>query len=257
MRTLILFCLLLLAPIQAQAEDAALAKLFAEAGIRGTMVISPLAEGAPFVHDAPRASRRFPAASTFKILNTLIALEENAIAETDILKWDGVSRDLPEWNRDQTLESAFRSSCVWCYQTLARRVGGAKYRHYLAQAAYGELHPPFDETSFWLDGSLTISASEQVEFLKKVYRRALPFKDSSYETLRRIMLSEQNAHYALRAKTGWATRIEQPIGWYVGYLETRQGTWAFAMNIDTPTPATLPLRQELTRAALRAKGLIE
>jgi beta-lactamase class D len=202
-------------------------------------------------------STGFPAASTFKILNTLIALEENVIANTDILRCDGITRDLPTWNRDQTLASAFRSSCVWCFQAFARRVGASKYRHHLARAAYGELHEPFDETTFWLDGSLTLSASEQVEFLKQVYRRSLPFKDSSYETLRRIMLIEQDSQYALRAKTGWATRIEPPTGWYVGYIETRQGTWAFAMNMDTPDPGALPLRQKITRSALRAKGIIE
>lgn len=257
MRTLHLLCFILLVPFQAWAEDVEFAKLFSNAGITGTIVISPINEGKTFVHNDLRASRRFTAASTFKILNTLISLEENAISVSDTLKWDGISREIPEWNRDQTLESAFRSSCVWCFQELARRVGAAKYKHYLATSAYGELHEPFGETTFWLDGSLKISAIEQVKFLKKVYRRSLPFKDSSYNSLRQIMLVEQNSEYALRAKTGWATKSNPPIGWYVGYIETRKGTWFFAMNMDTPDQSVLPLRQEITREALRVKGIIE
>lgn len=257
MHTLSFLCFVFLIPLQASAEDAEFAKLFADAGITGTIVVSPINEGKTFVHDDLRANRRFPAASTFKVLNTLVALEENVISVGDTLKWDGVPREIPEWNRDQTLESAFRSSCVWCFQALARRVGAAKYKHYLAASAYGELHEPFDETAFWLDGSLKISAIEQVEFLKKVYRRSLPFKNSSYESLRRIMLIEQDSEYALRAKTGWATKANPPIGWYVGYIETRKGAWFFAMNMDAPDQSALPLRQKVTREALRAKGIIE
>lgn len=100
-----------------------------------------------------------------------------------MLKGDGRTYEFPDWNRDQTLESAFKMSCVWCFQELDRRVGAEKYRNYLRKSAYGELREPFEETTFWLDGSLAISAIEQVEFLKKVYQRSLPFSPSSYETL--------------------------------------------------------------------------
>ena len=257
MRMLSVLCFVLFVPFSAWAEDREFAKLLSNQGITGTIVVSPLSGGKTFVHDDQRANRRFPAASTFKILNTLVSLEENVISINDTLKWDGISREIPEWNRDQTLESAFRSSCVWCFQELARRVGAAKYKHHLATSAYGALHEPFSETTFWLDGSLKISAIEQVEFLKKVYLRSLPFKDSSYESLRQIMLIEQNSEYTLRAKTGWATKAKPPIGWYVGYVETRKETWFFAMNMDTPDQSVLPLRQKVTREALQAKGIIE
>ena len=253
MPTLSLICFVLLRPFQARAEDGDLGKLFSNMGLTGTIVISPINEGKAFIHNDRRASRRFSSASTFKILNSLISLEEDVIAVNDTLKWDGISRGYPDWNRDQTLESAFRSSCVWYFQELARRVGAARYKHHLAACAYGELHEPFNETEFWLDGSLKISAIEQIEFLKKLYRRSLPFKDSSYSSLRQIMLAEQNSEYALRAKTGWAP----PIGWYVGYVETQKGTWFFAMNMDIPDKSALPLRQKITREALRVKGIIE
>jgi hypothetical protein len=51
---------------------------------------------------------------------------------------------------------------VWCFQELARRIGGERYRTRLARADYGRFREPFDETTFWLDGSLTISARERV-----------------------------------------------------------------------------------------------
>ena len=191
-------------------------------------------------------------------MNTLIALEEKAISGKDeVLKWDGQIYDFPDWNHDQTLESAFKVSCVWCFQELARRVGAEKYRSYLRKTSYGTLREPFNETTFWLDGSLQISAIEQINFLKKVYLRQLPFSVHTYETLRQVMLVEQTPSYSIRAKTGWATRVKPPVGWYVGYIETPKEVWFFATNIAVRKKEDLPLRQQLTRDALQAKGIIK
>jgi beta-lactamase class D len=256
MRLLLLF-LLLLNPLMALAEDAEIAPLFEKQGVEGTLVLASLATGEVIIHNEARAIQRFAPASTFKVLNTLIAVQEGVVQDKDSpFKWDGHVHEIPEWNRDQTLESAFRVSCVWCYQEIAERVGKEKYRHYLQAAEYGNLLQTFDLTTFWLEGTLRISALEQVAFIKKVVLRMLPFSPASYDTLRDIMLAESAAGYSLYAKTGWAVRTEPQIGWYVGYVETAQGTWFFATNITIRTPADLPLRQQLTREALEAKGII-
>ncbi|OWW18062.1 class D beta-lactamase [Noviherbaspirillum denitrificans] len=252
------FCGLLLATPVARAEDAVLAGLFTQAGVKGTIVITPLEGGEAFTHEDQRSGERVPVASTFKILNTLIGLEEQAISDSDEFKWDGISREIADWNHDQTLDSAFRTSCVWCFQHIARRVGAAKYEKYLTAITYGELKRPFEETTFWLDGSLKASATEQVDLLKQIYRRSLPFRSSSYDTLRRIMLVDQTPQYAIRAKTGWATSVSPQVGWYVGYVETKEkGTWFFALNLDAASQDALPLRQKITREALQAKGIIQ
>jgi len=250
--------LALLYSLSAAAEDQVLAGLFSQQGLDGTIVISSLHSGKTFIHNELRANQKFPIASTFKIMNTLIAVEEKAISGKDeVLKWDGHIYDFPDWNHDQTLESAFKVSCVWCFQTLARRVGAEQYRSYLRKAAYGELREPFDETTFWLDGSLQISAIEQINFLKKVYLRTLPFSTYAYNTLRQIMLVEQTPSYKMWAKTGWATRVKPQAGWYVGYVETPQDVWFFATNIEVRDNQDLLLRQQLTCDALKAKGVIK
>ena len=253
-----LFALALICPLPALAEDPELARLFSEQGVEGTIVLSSLRGGETLIHNEPRANQQFSPASTFKILNTLISLEEKVISgKDDVLKWDGQIHDMPDWNHDQTLESAFKVSCVWCFQELARRVGAEKYRMYLHEYAYGELREPFEVTTFWLDGSLTISAIEQVESLRKVYLGAPQFSASSYETLRAIMLVEQAPTFTMWAKTGWATRQDPQVGWYVGYVETPEDVWFFATYIDIRDEKDLPLRVKLTREALKIKGIIE
>jgi beta-lactamase class D len=70
------------------------------------------------------------------------------------------------------------------------------------------------------------------------------------------MLVENTPTYTLRAKTGWAARPTQKIGWYVGYVETDEDVWFFATNLDIGNNANLPLRQELTRQALQGAGIL-
>ncbi len=191
--------------VPAVAEDQALARLFAQQGIVGTIVISSLHNGKTFIHNDPRAKQRFSTASTFKILNTLISLEENAISgKDDVLTWDGHIYDFPDWNRDQTLESAFKVSCVWCFQELARRVGAEKYRNYLRKSDYGELREPFEETTFWLDGSLQISAIEQVNFLKK--------SSSAHSPIQCIVLRNATTNHACRANAGFYAVGQDRLG---------------------------------------------
>ena len=239
------------------AEDAAIDKLFRDAGIDGAIVIESVSTGTRFVHNDLRAKRAYTAASTFKVLNTLIALEEGVITGADaIFHWDGTPYEIADWNRDQTLASAFRVSCVWCYQQLARRVGASRYPTYIQQSSYGQLRQPFSETEFWLDGSLTISAEQQVALLRQIVERNLSFKVSSYETLKKIMLTEETGQYRVYAKTGWATRPTSSVGWYVGYVETSNDIWLFALNLAIRDAKDLPLRIQIAKDALTAKGVL-
>jgi beta-lactamase class D len=244
-------------PFFVRAEDPAIAQLFSKAGVDGTLLIESTKTGKRFVHNDTRMQQAFTAASTFKVFNTLIALEEGVIAGASaVIPWDGTRYEIADWNKDQTLESAFKVSCVWCYQALARWVGVSKYPAYLLQAKYGQLREPFDGAQFWLDGSLTISAEQQVAFLKQVVERSLPYRASSYDTLQTIMLVEATPGYRLYAKTGWTTRTAPGIGWFVGYVEAAGDTWLFALNLDARSAADLPLRKQIAIGALQTKGIL-
>lgn len=252
------FALMLLAT-SAFCDDAGLARLFSDRKISGTLLIANLEGTALYLHDEARANKPLLPASTFKIPNTLIALDEGVITEQDLLKWDGTDRGLAAWNRDQTLSSAFKSSCVWCYQELAQRIGIARYQQWLKKIDYGNALPQPGLTSFWLSGDLRISAVQQMLFLHKLYKRELPFKASSYDALRRIMLMEEKPSYRLYAKTGWAgygEKVTPQIGWYVGYVETGTDVWFFALNMDITKPAEGAYRQQMVMEALKLKGII-
>ncbi|MBK1648575.1 class D beta-lactamase [Rhabdochromatium marinum] len=254
----ILFCAILSAASNAvAAEDSRIAELFAQAGVEGTLIIEAVTSGERMVHNQGRATQPFIAASTFKVLNTLIAVENGVIADPEApIPWDGTEYAIPAWNQDQTLRSAFQVSCVWCYQQLARRIGTQTYRDIIQQIGYGQLHVPFAVDTFWLDGALTISAAGQVAFLKQLVTRRLPFQPSTYDALEAVMRSSEAPGARLYAKTGWSTRRTPGVGWYIGYLQRPDETWVFALNLDTRDAQDLPLRQQLVLEALHAKGLL-
>lgn len=223
----------------------------------GTLLLERAdAPGTGFVHDAARARQRFSPASTFKILHTLIAVDAGVLSGPDErFAWDGVVRAMPEWNRDQTLRTAFRVSCVWCYQQIAGRIAPDVYRSAIAAVGYGVLAQPFDRTRFWIDGSLQISAEEQIAFLRALVMGRLPFSPHGRAVLRTIM--EQPAEGAARlfAKTGLSGG-PMPVGWYVGYVEAPSGTWLFALNLDCSSAAAIALRKPLVIDALKAKAIL-
>jgi len=238
-------------------EDETLAQLFTKRNIKGTIVISSLDGKIEYVYNRERAKQRFIPASTFKIPNTLIALEEGAISdEREVIKWDGVDKGFPVWNKDQTLQSAFPISCVWFYQELAKRVGNNKYLDQLKILNYGNKKTGPNVTTFWLDGDLKISALEQIRFLKKLYKEEFPYKKKHFQILKKIMVVDKKSEFILRAKTGWAIRIKKQYGWYVGYVETKNGIWFFATNIDIKKKSDAVYRRKITIDALRLLHIV-
>jgi beta-lactamase class D len=227
--------------------------LFRSHDIVATFAVASADGQVESVYNPERAAERFAAASTFKIPNTLIALDAGVVTSRDsTFTWDGRDRGLPFWNRDHTLASAIRFSCVWCYQEMARQVGREKYAEELARMDYGNQFLGDTPDRFWLNGDLKISALEQIRFLRKLFNDELPYRREHVDLLKEIMLVEEGEGYRIHAKTGWTGAAVTPqVGWYVGFMEAGAKTWLFAMNMQVDREADLPLRIEITKEALQ------
>jgi len=239
------------------AKDKQIKEIFEKLNIKGTMVISTLDGKKEYIYNKKRANTGFLPASTFKIPNTLIALQEKAIKdEYEIIKWDGKKRFYPPWNKDQTLQSALKYSCVWCYQRLALKIGNEKYLKYLDKLNYGNKKTGDEVTTFWLEGDIRISALEQIEFLKKLYKDKLPFKQEYLDLTKKILTVEKNDNYTIRAKTGWSSQKIWGVGWYVGYVEKKDKIYFFALNINIDDKSQLKYRVQIVNEVLKQKGII-
>lgn len=252
-QSLLIFLLSVLLPIHGAVQERSdWARFFDEFDANGTIVVvDERANGRPvWVYGQERASRRFSPASTFKIPHTLFALDARAVRdEFQVFEWDGVERSFPGHNRNQDLRSAMRASALWVYERFAREIGQERAQDYLERIDYGNADPTTSDGAYWVDGNLTISAHEQISFLKRLYRNELPFEIEHQRLVKDIMIVEAGRNWILRAKTGWEGRT----GWWVGWVEWPSGPVFFALNIDTPNrTGDLAKREQIARAILRS-----
>jgi beta-lactamase class D len=227
-------------------------------GVEGTMVIADLAKGETHVYNRARAAKPFVPASTYKIPYSLIALETGVVKdENERFKWDGQKRRVEAWNRDQTFRTALKYSVVWVYQEVARRVGEQRESEYLKKFAYGNEDVSGGVDHFWLDGPLRISALQQIEFLKKFYLNQLPVSERSALVVKDMLIIEVNSKYILRARTGWSDAPSPAIGWWVGWVETDDDTYFFALNLDINKDEDAPKRMVIGRQCLGSLGILQ
>jgi beta-lactamase class D len=237
-----------------------LGQAFSEANTQGTFAALDLGHDRLVMTDEARSHRPELPASTFKIPHALIALEIGVVADTDkeIIHWDGVTRDIPEWNRDHTLRSAMKFSVVPVFQQIARRIGAERMQKYVDAFGYGNRDiggAPIDR--FWLEGNLRITPLEQIDFLRRLYRDEVPVSPRTLGLVKDIIPEEKAGRATIHAKTGAVARGGKLVlGWLVGYAERGEDITIFAMNMDLRGPADLMHRMPIVRGALEKIGAI-
>ena len=179
----------------------------------------------------------FIPASTFKICNSLIALETGvAKDECMVIPWDSVQRSIPEWNADTDMKTAFKNSTVWYYQEIARRIGHKRMQHWINKFQYGNRNIGGGIDKFWLTGKLRITPHQQLGFVKKLHDEVLPLSSRTIKIVNSIMLYEKTDTYTLYAKTGWSVQDSTDIGWWVGYIEKDSRIYYFVNCVQCSTP---------------------
>ncbi|HEX5580227.1 MAG TPA: penicillin-binding transpeptidase domain-containing protein [Gemmatimonadaceae bacterium] len=233
---------------------------FDSAGVTGTFAIRRVGSDTTTVHDVARARTPFIPASTFKIPNSIIALELGIVRdETQRFPFTWPRQEIEAWNRDHTFASALAASVVPIYQQVAREVGTERYREWLARLDYGNRDPGGLVDYFWLDGDLRISVLEQLDFLERLATMRLPVSERSQRIVHGMMVQEWSDDCVVaRAKTGLsgvAARADvSNVGWYVGWVETGGERWVFALNLDSSKPGASAKRVPLARAMLERAG---
>jgi beta-lactamase class D len=227
-------------------------------GVHGCFLLYDLRADRMHVYNPARCDSAFLPASTFKIFNSLVALETAVVQdENDTIRWDGVERPIAGWNADQNMRSAIRYSTVWFYQELARRIGERRMQEYISRSHYGNEDISGGIDLFWLEGGLRITPREQTAFLRRLYDNDLPFSNRTMEKVKEILILERTDEYIFRGKTGWAARPEKEVGWFVGYLERGRDAYFFANCIDITREEDTRARIGITREILQDLGLME
>lgn len=202
-------------------------------GYEGSFVLYDMAQDAWSIYNREHASLRVSPNSTYKIYGALLGLEEGVITPEDsFMKWNGEHYPFPEWNRDQTLQSAMGSSVNWYFQEIDRRLGNSAVDHYIRKIGYGNENTGGSLSTYWMESSLEISPIEQVELLQKLYTNSFGFHLENINAVKDSIFLTSSESGSLYGKTGTGQIDGRDInGWFVGYTESPDNTYFFAANI--------------------------
>jgi beta-lactamase class D len=253
-RTLSLLIFLYSFSIAQNIKNADFRPFFQKYDVNGCFAFYDESKDTYIKYNPSRCDSAYLPASTFKIPNSLVALEEGIIKDTfQIVAWDETNWPVSTWNRDQTLGSAIRYSCVWFYMKVVDKIGIKTYTKYLNAFDYGNKETGNPVNRFWLEGDIRISANQQIEFLRKFYHNKLPISKQSIDIVKNLLVLERGNGYTFSAKTG-GTMIDdhQNIMWLVGYVESGKNVLFFALNFTTDDfERTRQARFEIVKGILK------
>lgn len=233
------------------------------AEVTGSILIYDVKADKYYSNDFEWANKGYLPASTFKITNSIIALETGVVeSDSTIFEWNGEKRRLRNWEQDLTLKKAFHFSCVPCYQEVANKIGVKNMTQYLAKLKYGDMKVDSATIDlFWLEGESRISQFQQIEFLKRFYHSELKISERTFSIMKKMMVMEANDTYTLSGKTGWSIRNGNNNGWFVGYIENQNNTYFFATNVEPKRQFDMNMfpmiRTDLTARAFQQMEIIK
>jgi beta-lactamase class D len=223
---------------------------------------------------AASCATRVTPQSTFKVPHAIAALDAGVIADADAaITYDGRTVDFDTWRRNHTLATAMRYSVLWYFQELAKKLGAARERAYLEKLRYGNRDASSGLTTFWLGGSLRISAEEQQQFVLDLFGGRLPVAPRSTEIVRRILVQPHGTitnaagehrfarpwpqGIVLSAKTGSGpTRDGSAVRWLIGHVQRGPRSWVFVSNvIGAPDLPALAAVEQAERALIAERVL--
>ena len=203
--------------------------------INGVAVIYDPTENCYQIYNQELAFTRRSPCSTFKIISSLIALE-NGIIESDnsTRTWSGEIFWNEEWNKDIDFSDAFHASCVWYFREVIDEIGKDMIQEELSRLQYGNCdisdwdgrlntnnnNPAL--TGFWIESSLLISPKEQVEVMERIFSDNTAYSEETRNQLKQVMLlSEQNeADILIYGKTGMGKAQGIVVdSWFTGFAD--------------------------------------
>jgi len=206
-------------------------------------------------YNSNRCNERVFACSTFKIPIAIMAFDQKILQdENTVIKWDQITREtVPSWNQDQTPKSWLQNSTVWVSQWIMPQIGMIKIKKYLRLFSYGNQDMSGGITKAWLGYSLKISAYEQMNFLKNLWKGTLPISSHAMALLKKCLpkeiTSSGNIFYG-KTGAGYIDGGEDPngrmLGWFVGYVIHDNYQYVFVTNFtdlksnSTESTATNP-----------------
>lgn len=216
-------------------------------GLNGTAVIYDAASQKYTIYNRDIAVARSSPCSTFKIISSLIALENGIIEpENSTRKWSGEIFWNEDWNRDIDFHEAFRTSCVWYYRQVVDDIGKDLMQKELNRLQYGNCDISDWEgqlntnnsnralNGFWIESSLMISPKEQVEVMERIFGKDSDYSEETQNELKQVMLMPEidGTDISIYGKTGMGKSNGIVVdAWFTGFVESKTGDIYFCVRL--------------------------
>ena len=216
-------------------------------GLNGTAVIYDASNKKYTIYNRDLAITRRSPCSTYKIISSLIALE-NGIIETEnsTKPWSGEIFWNEDWNKDIDFQEAFRTSCVWYFRQVIDDIGEDLMQKELDKLQYGNCDISDWEgrlntnnsnralTGFWIESSLMISPKEQVEVMEHIFGKESNYSEETQNTLKQVMLLSEvdSTDISIYGKTGMG-KVDGIVvdAWFTGVAESKTGDVYFCVRL--------------------------
>lgn len=216
-------------------------------GLNGTAVVYDVSDNRYMMYNSDLALTGRSPCSTFKIISSLIALENGILEPEDSTRtWSGEGFWNEDWNKDIDFAEAFRTSCVWYYRQVIDDIGKDMMQRELEKLQYGNCDISDWEgrlntnnnnralTGFWIESSLLISPKEQVEVMERIFGDNSAYSEETQNALKQVMLvsEQEQTDISIYGKTGMGV-VEGIVAdaWFTGFAEGAEGKIYFCVRL--------------------------
>lgn len=201
----------------------------------GAAVIYDAAENCYQIYNQELADTQRSPCSTFKIISSLIALEDGIIeVDNSTRTWSGEIFWNEDWNRDIDFSDAFHASCVWYFREVIDEIGRDAIQEELNKLQYGNCDISDWEgrlntnnnnpvlTGFWIESSLLISPKEQTEVMERIFGNQTDYSEETINQLKQVMLltEQSETDISIYGKTGMGKAQGIVVdAWFTGFAD--------------------------------------
>ena len=216
-------------------------------GLNGTAVVYDATNQQYTIYNRDLAFTESSPCSTFKIISSLIALENGIIEpENSTRTWSGEIFWNEDWNKDIDFPEAFRTSCVWYYRQVIDDIGQDLMKRELDRLQYGNCDISDWEgrlntnnsnravTGIWIESSLLMSPVEQVEVMERIFGDNSAYSEETQAELKQVMLLPEidGTDITIYGKTGMGKANGIVVdAWFTGFAESTTGKIYFCVRL--------------------------
>lgn len=216
-------------------------------GLDGAAVVYDASRNRYTIYNSELALTERSPCSTFKIISSLIALENGIVTPEDSTRtWSGEVFWNEDWNKDIDFSEAFRTSCVWYYRQVIDEIGKELIQKELDGLRYGNCDISDWEgrlntnnqnralTGFWIESSLMISPKEQTQVMERIFGNHSDYAEETQNELKKVMLitEQERSDISCYGKTGMGKTEGIVVdAWFTGFAERAEGKIYFCVYL--------------------------